>query len=116
MSAFARNWCIARGSVAGGANVVVYTVPQGFSLILKDVNYYVYGSPAGEIDLYIVTGTTGYLQYLVVQPTPTTGPHDVPVWIVLNQGDALGVRSVGYSVNYWFSGALLDTGGQTPPA
>lgn len=102
-----RNSCVARGVLATGAAVVVFTVPDSTVLLLKN------------IQLYFTTGTGPTVAIYLAAPSGTpavlvanTGgdAHGIASWsgwTAMNAGDYIYMVDTGGTLQYWIAGALL---------
>lgn len=92
----------------------VYTVPDGFVLLLKSI----YNRPAGTGELgmqaYVFSADES-INAFVFDVAP--GSQPVPAWegwLALNAGDHIYIGATGAAMWYWISGALLPYASALP--
>jgi hypothetical protein len=102
-----RNTCVARAQIAAAAAETVYTVPEGFVLLLKSVYMSPTAGTAWSMYLYAVAATSN-LPVIVTSASETSAvPFAWEGWLALNGGDSIYLSVSGSGINYWISGALL---------
>lgn len=87
----------------------VYTVPAGFTAIVKRVCTFIGGTGASFIGLYSIPAGLGlsfFLRYTGALDVNTVDEWDT--WFVLEEGDSLGFTMGGSSANCIGFGALLS--------
>lgn len=102
-----RSSCVAAGTIADGQAPLVYTVPPGFTFILKSVAFGSTSQVAFNVALQLYTTrvpANPRLAYLSWAPTTPVGWAG---WIVLEPTDSVQIQPTGSGAFYWVSGALL---------
>lgn len=99
--------CVSRGIAPGTGSSVVYTVPQGFGLILKSVGIQPQTGVAYSVTGYM-EASGGSVGTVLFQQSPAANvSYWWEGWLVLNGGDTFNLIAASSAVSYWISGALL---------
>jgi hypothetical protein len=111
-----RNLCVARGQVAASTLATVYTVPDGFVLLLKDIRINLAIAAADQaVFLLQAAGGTPTVTLAIVSTTTTEYFASWSGWLAMNGGDMIGINTVTNGLSYWVSGALLPFAPNTLP-
>ena len=102
-----RNSCVARGQTVAGTGKVLYTVPNNFVLLLKDIRVGNIGTVAGNLYLSLHAADGSVALDVYDTATVASGLYSWSGWIALNGGDFLYMLHTNAAAAYWLSGALL---------
>jgi hypothetical protein len=95
---------IAEGTASSGSSPVVYTVPAGNVLVLRDISL---AQTSGTPGLMAVALSGGPAAYTVSASALYVTEHEEGRW-VFNAGDEIVVDAVSGDTNYFLSGYLLS--------
>lgn len=96
------------------AGAVVYTVPDGFVLLLKDARLRPHGSVEWTADMYAAAAGGGPAVFVIHEIGTAGTPITWEGWIALNGLDVISLATTGDAVDYWISGALLPYASALP--
>ena len=108
-----RNGCIARGTIPTTEFVVVFTVPAGFGLILKNIFVTDVSGAASGWTAYVAPSTQDPLVTFAGKALAANESDAFNGWTALNENDLVFLHCSGAGLRYWCAGAVLPFAGGT---
>lgn len=102
-----RNHRFAGGVLASAGGVLMYVVPAGVVVLLKNVSLFSSNAAAQEMSLAISGPDIGAQLYIAADSIPANGIYTWAGWMALNAGDTLSLFGAAGGLVYAASGAVL---------